>query len=112
MAHRLFIVEGLPCSGKSSISAYAASVLKESGKPVCYIDEGTGDHPADYEFHALAPAGLVSEEEESSPMRMPCKPDPSGSGSESHSLSVMITWIISPSPLRSVSRMDFSTPMM
>lgn len=54
MMHRLVIVEGLPCSGKSSISAYIAKNLK--GK-VCFVDEGTGDHPADYEFHALIPDG-------------------------------------------------------
>ena len=52
MKHRLIIVEGPPCSGKSSISAYVAEILK--GK-ACFVDEGTGDHPADYEFHALIP---------------------------------------------------------
>jgi len=57
--HRLYLVEGLPCSGKSTTSAYVASLWKE---PVCFVDEGTGDHPADYEFHALAPAGMVGEE--------------------------------------------------
>ena len=56
--HRLYLIEGLPCSGKSTTSAYVASLLRE---PVCFVDEGTGDHPADYEFHALAPAGLVGE---------------------------------------------------
>lgn len=54
MRHRLYIVEGLPCSGKSSVSAFMAEALAEEGK-VCYVDEGTGDHPADYEFHALSP---------------------------------------------------------
>lgn len=57
--HRLYLIEGLPCSGKSTTSAYVASLLRE---PVCFVDEGTGNHPADYEFHALAPAGLVGEE--------------------------------------------------
>lgn len=61
MKHRLFIVEGLPCSGKSATSAYVAEALKPRAN-VCFVDEGTGDHPADYEFHALAPAGLVSPE--------------------------------------------------
>lgn len=63
MNNRLFIIEGLPCSGKSTASAFAASVLQQKEK-VCYVDEGTGNHPADYEFHALAPAGLLSDREE------------------------------------------------
>lgn len=63
MKNRLFIIEGLPCSGKSTTSAFVASLLEEQGK-VCFVDEGSGNHPADYEFHALAPAGLVSEKEE------------------------------------------------
>ena len=61
MNHRLYIIEGLPCSGKSTISAYVAELLKQHGS-VCFVDEGAGDHPADYEFHALAPAGMLSEE--------------------------------------------------
>ena len=60
MKHRLYIVEGPPCSGKSTTSAYIASVLRATRK-VCFVDEGSGDHPADYEFHALAPAGLLSD---------------------------------------------------
>ena len=60
MNHRLYIIEGLPCSGKSTTSAYVAELLKQQGT-VCFVDEGTGDHPADYEFHALAPAGMFSE---------------------------------------------------
>ena len=63
MKHRLYIVEGLPCSGKSTISAYIASFLAQEGK-VCFVDEGTGEHPADYEYHAYAPAGLLSESEQ------------------------------------------------
>ena len=61
MKHRLLIIEGLPCSGKSTISAHADELLRAKGK-VCFVDEGTGDHPADYEFHALAPAGMLKEE--------------------------------------------------
>jgi len=57
--NRLFVIEGLPCSGKSTTSAYVASLLPQ---PVCFVDEGTGDHPADYEFHAFAPAGMLSED--------------------------------------------------
>ncbi len=63
MVNSLYLIEGLPCSGKSTTAGYAASILKQRGK--CrFVDEGTGDHPADYEFHALAPAGLLSETEQ------------------------------------------------
>lgn len=61
MKHRLFIVEGSPCSGKSSISAFVAKHLQEYGT-VTFVDEGTGDHPADYEFHALTPSGFAGGE--------------------------------------------------
>lgn len=63
MKNRLFIIEGLPCSGKSTTSAFVASYLEKQAK-VCFVDEGTGNHPADYEFHALSPAGLLSDKEE------------------------------------------------
>ena len=59
MKKRLIIVEGLPCSGKSTISAYIADLLKRT-ENVSFVDEGTGAHPADYEFHAFPPAGLLS----------------------------------------------------
>ena len=49
---KLYIVEGLPCSGKSTTSKYVAELLEKSGKDVKYVDEGSGEHPADYEFHA------------------------------------------------------------
>ncbi|MBQ7980766.1 MAG: hypothetical protein IJ305_04065 [Oscillospiraceae bacterium] len=49
---KLYIVEGLPCSGKSTTSAFIAEELKKKYN-VCYVDEGTGNHPADYEFHAF-----------------------------------------------------------
>ena len=58
MHHRLYIIEGLPCSGKSTTSAYVAELLEQQGN-VCYVDEGSGDHPADYEFHALAPVEIL-----------------------------------------------------
>ncbi|MGN0665483.1 MAG: hypothetical protein ACI4KF_03040 [Huintestinicola sp.] len=46
--NRLIIVEGLPCSGKSTTSKYIADKIN-----ALYFDEGSGDHPADYEFHAF-----------------------------------------------------------
>lgn len=49
---KLYIVEGLPCSGKSTTSKYLAEKLLEQGRNVICIDEGSGNHPADYEFHA------------------------------------------------------------
>lgn len=45
---KLIIVEGLPCSGKSTTAQYIAEQLG-----MRFVDEGTGDHPADYEFHAF-----------------------------------------------------------
>ena len=61
MRHHLILVEGPPCSGKSTISAFVAQALARRAK-VRFVDEGSGDHPADYEFHALAPAGLLGPE--------------------------------------------------
>lgn len=52
MKNRLYIVEGMPCSGKSTTSKYIADLLKASGKVVQWIDEGDRQHPADYEFHS------------------------------------------------------------
>lgn len=56
---RLYIVEGLPCSGKSSMARFIADTLESSGSQVCHIDEGTGQHPADYEFHAYIGGQVV-----------------------------------------------------
>lgn len=50
--NRLYIVEGTPCSGKSTVSAFVADELQKNCK-VCYVDEGSGNHPADYEFHSF-----------------------------------------------------------
>ncbi|MBQ8780754.1 MAG: hypothetical protein IJZ72_03680 [Oscillospiraceae bacterium] len=50
--HRVYIVEGMPCAGKSTASRFAAKVLEEKYK-VCYYDEGSGNHPADYEFNSF-----------------------------------------------------------
>lgn len=67
MNHKLYIIEGLPCSGKSTASAFIADLLKERYN-VCYTDEGTGDHPADYEFHAFITetelSGFTAEEKD------------------------------------------------
>ena len=52
MKNRLFIVEGVPCTGKTSISEFIASVLKEAEKDVLYFKEGASNHPSDYDFHA------------------------------------------------------------
>ncbi len=60
MNNRLFIIEGLPCSGKSTTSAFVAELLKERGRVIC-VDEGSGDHPADYEFHAYVSDSSMSE---------------------------------------------------
>ncbi|MGN0649496.1 MAG: hypothetical protein ACI4KM_03595 [Oscillospiraceae bacterium] len=49
---RLFIVEGLPCSGKSTASRFIADELAKQGKNVRFFDECQGNHPADYEFSA------------------------------------------------------------
>lgn len=46
--HRLIIVEGLPCSGKSTTSRFIADRINAE-----YFDEGSGSHPADHEFHAF-----------------------------------------------------------
>ena len=43
----LIIVEGLPCSGKSTTAGYTADKIGFT-----FVDEDTGNHPADFEFHA------------------------------------------------------------
>lgn len=53
MKHRLYIVEGLPCSGKSTTAKFAADIIGKGGEKVSYTDEGGGNHPADYEFHSF-----------------------------------------------------------
>lgn len=52
MENRLFLVEGLPCSGKSTTSRYVKEILEKQGEKVIWVDEGTGNHPADYEFQS------------------------------------------------------------
>lgn len=73
---RLYIVEGLPCSGKSSTAAFIANQLTAQGQHVHCVDEGTGCHPADYEFHAysdgcIVPLAHLPEKERSA--LLPCK---------------------------------------
>ena len=53
MKNKLFIIEGLPCTGKSTISKLVADFLLKQGHAVSYYNEGTLEHPADYEFHAF-----------------------------------------------------------
>lgn len=62
---RLYIVEGLPCSGKSTTARYIADLLEKSGKKVCFFDEGSGNHPADYEYHAYITQKQLKELEQS-----------------------------------------------
>ncbi|MBQ8961569.1 MAG: hypothetical protein IJ071_10230 [Ruminococcus sp.] len=45
---RLIVTEGLPCSGKSTTAQYIAEKLGWS----C-VTEGSGNNPADWEFHAF-----------------------------------------------------------
>lgn len=74
--NRLYIVEGLPCSGKSSTARFIADVLAARGHQVRCIDEGTGDHPADYEFHALVDGRVIPLNTvlpERLPALLPCK---------------------------------------
>lgn len=53
---RLYIVEGMPCSGKSTTSKYIASLFENS----LFVDEGTNAHPADFEFDAFLSADELS----------------------------------------------------
>lgn len=61
MSHcKLYIVEGLPFSGKSTTSRRIAEELRRRGHSVAYCDEGSRDHPADYEFHAFLTESQLS----------------------------------------------------
>ena len=74
--NRLYIIEGLPCSGKSSTAAFVAQMLRQRGLRVIEVDEGTGDHPADYEFHAYADGRIIplsGVPQEQLPALLPCK---------------------------------------
>ena len=52
MSAKLYIVEGLPCSGKSTTARHIAE--RVGG---LYFDEGCGNHPAYFEFDAFVPDG-------------------------------------------------------
>lgn len=74
--NRLYIIEGLPCSGKSSTAAFVAQTLRQRGLRVIEVDEGTGDHPADYEFHACVDGRIIplsGVPQEQLPALLPCK---------------------------------------
>ena len=60
MMTKLVIVEGLPASGKSTAARTIAKRLEMSGRKIFFVDEGTGDHPADYEFHAYVSDNQLS----------------------------------------------------
>lgn len=49
---KLYLVEGLPCSGKSTTAKFISEKLSKMDKSVILVDEGSGKHPADFEFHA------------------------------------------------------------
>lgn len=76
MMAKLYIVEGLPCSGKSTTAGFIAECLRQDGSNVCLVDEGTGDHPADYEWHAFVNGQVISladVPQEELPGLLPCK---------------------------------------
>lgn len=52
METRLIIVEGLPCSGKSTTSKKIANYISSLDISNALYEEGDLNHPADYEYHA------------------------------------------------------------
>ncbi len=56
----LYLIEGLPCSGKSTTARYVADCLAKAGQRAVYVDEGSGNHPADYELHAYVGRGALA----------------------------------------------------
>ena len=64
MDNRLVIIEGLPCSGKSTASRFVADTLAQRGR-VCFVDEGSGSHPADIEFHAYLSDAVLTQFDDS-----------------------------------------------
>ncbi|WP_409295114.1 hypothetical protein V1498_17915 [Peribacillus sp. SCS-26] len=61
MTNRLILVEGLPGSGKSTISKMIYDILTESGRKAVLFQEGNPDHPADYEGVAMLTPDLYKE---------------------------------------------------
>lgn len=58
---KLILVEGMPCTGKSTMSKKIADSLKAKGINVGYFDEGDSDHPSDHEFCAFIKNEVLSE---------------------------------------------------
>lgn len=56
---KLYLIEGLPCSGKSTTARHIADRLSAAGKKTEFFDEGGGNHPADWEFHAYIADGIL-----------------------------------------------------
>lgn len=69
----LYIVEGLPCSGKSTAAAHIAQIT--GGR---LFDENCGRHPADYEFSAFIPDGADFTPEEYAVMKAFAETQPGG----------------------------------
>lgn len=59
--NRLFIVEGVPCTGKSTTAEFLEDLLSKLGEKVVYYPEGSGNNPVDYEFHAFITNEELSE---------------------------------------------------
>lgn len=74
---KLYIVEGLPCAGKSTTARRLAEALRLRGNAVSCFDEGSGDHPADYEFHAFLTESQLAMPG-ASPLRSIAEPVPGG----------------------------------
>lgn len=73
---RLYIIEGLPCSGKSTTARFVADTLTAHGKHICHFDEGMPNHPADYDFHALIDGQILPLSQfppQDLPALLPCK---------------------------------------
>jgi hypothetical protein len=49
MNRKLFIIEGIPGSGKTTTATWLANVLRDQGKETQLFLEGNPHHPADYE---------------------------------------------------------------
>lgn len=70
---KLYIVEGLPCSGKSTTAKYIAKLT--GGR---LFDENCGCHPADYEFSAFIPDSADFSREERKVMAEFAEKQPGG----------------------------------